>query len=96
MKAQNDEPIKDVLQKMLQDYKLKSRIQQLQIKKLWHELMGASVAKYTTDVVFRRQKLYITISSGALKQELSYSKEKIKNLLNEQMKETAIKEVIIR
>ena len=43
-----------------------------------------------------RKKLYITVDSAPLRQELSYGREKIKKVMNEELGEDYIEEVIIR
>ena len=96
MRDKNDRPIKNVLKDMLQQYKLKSKFTEVKIKNLWTELMGPSIAGYTKDIVVRRRKMYINIDSAALRQELSFSKEKIKNLINEELGEEYLEEVFIR
>lgn len=96
MQEKNDKPIKRVLQEMVSHYKLKSKLNQVRINALWSELMGPSISKYTKDILIRRRKLYITIDSSPLKQELSYAKEKIKDLINAELGEEYILEVIIR
>ena len=96
MRDKNDRPIKSVLKDMLDQYKLKSKFTQVKINNLWTELMGPSIAGYTKDIMIRRKKMYITIDSAPLRQELSYSKEKIKNLINEALEEEYLVDVIIR
>ena len=63
---------------------------------LWPELMGQTIANYTTEIVVRRQILYLTITSSSLKQELTYGKDKIIELINEELEEEYLKDVIIR
>ena len=38
--------------------------------------MGKAIANYTKDIKLRKNKLYLTIESAPLKQELSFGKEK--------------------
>ncbi len=96
MKKHNDQILKDVLKDMVDTYKLKPKLNQLKVRQVWEEQMGPSITNYTTEIYLRKNKLYITISSAPLKQELSYAKEKIISFLNEALAEEYIKEVIIR
>ena len=96
MKKHNDQILKDVLKDMVDTYKLKPKLNQLKVRQVWEEQMGTSITNYTTEIYLRKNKLYITISSAPLKQELSYAKEKIISFLNEALAEEYIKEVIIR
>jgi len=95
MKRHNDQKIGEALKDMLNKYRLKSKFNQTKVKSLWESLMGPSISRYTTDIVIRRNKLFVTLSSSPLKQELSIGKEKIKNIINEELGEEVITEVVI-
>ena len=95
MKRHNDQKIGEALKDMLQKYRLNSKFNQTKIKSLWETLMGPSISAYTKDIVVRRNKLFVTIESAPLKQELSLGKEKIRNIINEELGEEFIKEVVI-
>ena len=58
--------------------------------------MGTVVNNYTTEIKLRRKKLYVSISSAPLRQELSYGKEKIIKMFNEELGGDYIEDVIIR
>jgi len=96
VKEKNDQPIKAILKGWIDNSKIKSKLKQVEIKQLWRQMMGPSISNYTTDILIRKNKMYITISSAPLKQELSYGKEKIKKMINDEIGEEFVKEVIIR
>lgn len=96
MKKKNDLSLQEAMQDMLQEFRLKPRYDETRVKMLWEKLMGKTIATYTSAVTVRKNVLYLTILSAPLKHELSYAKEKIKNLLNEEMGEEYIKDVVIR
>ena len=91
-----EQSLKDVLQKMLEVYKLKGKLNQSRIKSLWVELMGPAIVKHTTEVKVFRERLYVTIDSAALRQELYLGRGKILELFNKELGEQFLKEVIIR
>ncbi len=95
MKRHNDQKINEVLKDMLKAYKLESRLNQTKVKGLWESLMGPGINRYTKDIVIRRNKLFVTLNSSPLKQELSLGREKIKNIINEKLGEEFIQEVVI-
>ena len=95
MRLNNDETLKDALQRLSNDKQFKTKLKQAKINSLWPELMGQTIAGYTTRIVVRKQILYLTITSSSLKQELTYGKDKIKNLLNEELGEEYLKDVVI-
>jgi hypothetical protein len=88
--------LQEAFQKILENSRLKNKIQALQIKDLWEELMGKTIAGYTEDIQIIDKKLIITTHVAPLKQELIFQREKIKNRLNDMMNEYAIHEVVIK
>ncbi len=86
----------EALQQFLKNSRFKQQVQALQIKDLWEELMGKTIANYTDDIQLIQHKLIITTHVAPLKQELLYQREKIKNRINEMMNEFAVHEVVIK
>lgn len=95
-RGNNQTTLKEALKAMLDHYKLKGKLNQSKIRHHWEEMMGPSIAGYTRDIKLYKGKLFIIIDSAPLRQELTYGKDKIRRLLNEELGEEAIKEVIIR
>jgi len=81
---------------MIEHYRLRPKLHQTKIRALWGQVMGAGIAGYTTGIRLQGRKLFISISSAPLRQELSFGKDKIKKILNEELGEAYIEEVIIR
>ena len=96
MKKKNDLSLQDAMQDMLREFRLKSPLDETRIKMMWEKVMGKTVVTYTSNIAVRKNVLYLTILSAPLKQELSYGKDKIRKLLNEELGEEFIKEVVIR
>ena len=96
MRKQNDQPISEALKDMIQEYRLGPQLNETRVKDLWAELMGKTISTYTSNISVRKNVLYLSILSAPLKQELSYAKDKIKDLLNEKLGEDFIREVVIR
>jgi hypothetical protein len=88
--------IQEAMQQFLNQSKLKQRVQGLQIKDVWEQLMGTTIAKYTDDIRLVNGSLIISTSTAPLKQELIFQKEKIRNRINEVFHEHVVKEVIIK
>lgn len=92
----NDTPVGDILMSYLKAYGLLDKYRAARAKQLWFDTMGPSIHKYTAAIYVHQQRLHIQINSAALRQEIGFSKDKIKNLINEDLKADFIKEVIIR
>ena len=88
--------IGDAIQKFLEQSRIKSSIQALQIGDVWAEIMGKTIAKYTEEIKIINDTLFITTHVAPLKQELVFQKEKIKLRVNEALGTNDIHEVIIQ
>ena len=86
----------EAMQLFLKKSKLKSGIQAVQIEEVWEKIMGKTVAKYTDKIQIFGGKLFVTTSIAPLKNELTYQKEKIIEMVNKELGEVVIKEVIIK
>lgn len=87
--------ISEAMKKFLEGSRIKGGIQALQIEDIWEEIMGKTIARYTDKLQIIGDKLIITTNVAPLKNELSYQKEKIKQRVNEAMKQQVVNEVII-
>lgn len=96
MSTHNETSLKEALHAMVEAYRLKHRLNQTRIRAMWAELMGPAIAGYTREIKMGRKKLYIYLDSAPLRQELSFGKEKIRRMLNEQLGEEYIQEVVIK
>jgi len=82
-RKKNEEPIKDVIQRLLKTYKLSGRINNAKIIENWEKMMGKTIAKHTTGLYIKQGVLYVRINSAALKQEMFLHKPKIKQIVND-------------
>ncbi len=87
-------PLKEVIDEMLKAYKIKGKINETQVLESWEKLMGRAIAARTTDLKFRYKKLYVTLNSAPLRQELAMSKTKLIELLNKDFSEKVVEDVI--
>ena len=91
----NNTEIKDLVNIFLKKNKLKKGLLDLEVKKVWFELMDNGIANYTLNVNLRNKTLYIKLSSPALKQELSYGKEKLMDLINKKFDEEIVQKIVL-
>ena len=95
MRKKNDITIGQALDMMVDDLKLRTKLNESRIRDGWVEIMGKPIAKYTSSVSLRDGKLYIKIDSAALKQELNYSRVKIMELFNKELGAQVVKDVVV-
>jgi Dna[CI] antecedent, DciA len=95
MKRHNDQSLKDILLLLVGSGKMKPKLNEAKIQQVWKENMGTTINAYTKSIAVHRNILYITIESSPLKQELFYGRDKIKDMMNDELGEVYIKEVMI-
>jgi len=96
MKRQNELLLKDAIREWLDSYNLREKVNEIQLVQSWEKLFGKTIAKYTQKIFVNNKRLYLTISSAPLRQELMYSRDKLKDRINEAIEENFIQEIIVR
>ena len=88
-------PLGDAIQELLKVYKLRGKYDETRLISSWEKLMGKTIASRTTKIYIKDKKLFVTLSSAPLKKELSFSKEKILTIFNEEIGQDIINEIIL-
>ncbi|MCS6934740.1 MAG: DUF721 domain-containing protein [Chitinophagales bacterium] len=95
MSGKNNMTLGEAINRMIDEFKLRPRINEARIRTRWSELMGVTIARHTQRIALKNGKLYIQISSAPLKNELLYSRDKIKEIFNQEFQEEVVTQVII-
>lgn len=96
-KRQNDSsPIGDVLKQIIDANKLQPGMDKIDVRDAWKNLMGNGVNNYTREIMLKGTTLYVELTSAVLREELSYGKEKIVKMINEELKREVVKDVVLR
>lgn len=88
--------IQDALKDFLTTNKLEKGLDKVNVRDAWSKLMGNGVNNYTTAVDIKNEILYVQLSSSTLREELSYGKDKIITMLNEELGKNLIKKIVLR
>lgn len=92
----NESPIGDVLKEFIQINKLQSGMDKIDVQEAWKSLMGNGVNSYTKEVILKGSTLYVSLTSAVLREELSYGKQKIITMINEELRKEVVKDVVLR
>ena len=88
--------MRDALKKFLDESRIKSGIQALQIEDVWEQIMGKTIARYTENLKIINDTLFITTSVAPLKQELIFQREKINQRVNEALGQKIITKIVVQ
>ena len=94
-KPDSMQTIEQAIGKFLEESHLSARFQVADMKAIWDDTMGKSIASRTQSLWFKDGKLVIKLQSGALKHHLLANRGKILVLMNEALKKDLVKEVVI-
>ena len=93
---ENNIKIGSLIKSYIKENNLENGLDNVEVKNVWYKLMKNGIANYTTDITLKNGILYIKLKSSALREELSYGKEKIIKILNEKLKKDLIKKIVLR
>ena len=96
MHLENQHSLKDVLKDMVDTMKWKEHLNETKVREVWKEKMGTTINHYTKEMNLRKGKLFITLTSAPLKQELTYEREKIMKMMNTELGGNYVTDVIVR
>lgn len=85
----------EAIREMAEFYNLDQRLRESKVIGAWEQVVGTMIAKHTTNLYIRRDKLYVVIGSSAVRSELSFSRTKLVSLLNKAAGEKVIDEVVL-
>ena len=95
-KRENDSfSVKDLMKHFIKENNLSKGMQKLKIEETWAKMMGAGVATHTTSVRLQNKMLIIQLTSSVLREELSYGKDKIIKMMNEELGEEVITKLML-
>jgi len=92
----NENSIGDVLKEFIQANNLQKGMDKIDVREAWKNLMGNGVNNYTREILLKGSTLYVELTSAVLREELSYGKEKIIKMINEELKREVVTNVILR
>jgi hypothetical protein len=88
--------IREAIRRFLEKSRLRDGLQAARIEEIWEQIMGKTVAQYTSRIQLVQHKLFIETPVAPLKQELMYQKPLIISRINEAFGTEVVKEVIIK
>src|SRR5690554_4719932 len=86
----------DALKEFIQANRLEKGLDKVNAKEAWHNVMANAISKYTSAIRLDGDTLTVQLSSSVLREELSYGKDKIIALLNEELGKELVKKLVLR
>jgi len=83
-----------VLSRMLDEYNISYKFHETEIISTWSDLVGKTIADKTARIFFKKKKLFVEITSAPLKNELTLSRSRVKEIIEKKFGKGIIEEVI--
>lgn len=93
VKKHNEQSLAQVIEKVINSYKLGDKMKELDLIKAWEEVMGRAVATRTREISVRNKILYLRLNSAPLREELSHNKQQLIKILNEKAGAVLIEDI---
>ena len=97
MLKKNAQPLSEALSDFFDENStLKVKLAEQRAVRGWSEVLGEGVSKYTRNVYFSRNVLYVQLSSAVLRAELIMNKEGLIKKLNDHAEMPVIHDIVFR
>ncbi len=93
-KRTNEQSLKQAIDGMLKDFHLDHKINEMRVISSWEKVMGKTVSNRTTQIYIRNKKLFVSLNSASLREELHHAREKIIKLLNDESGGVVIEDIV--
>jgi len=87
--------IEDLMKVMIKENNLTKGMRQMNVRGAWEKLMGNGVMSYTESVQLQNKTLVVKLKSSVLREELSYGKDKIIAMINEELGEELVTKIML-
>jgi predicted nucleic acid-binding Zn ribbon protein len=95
VKKTNNYPIKEAIDEFLKTFKLEKKIKEQQIIQSWETVVGKGIDRYTEEIRIKDGVMFVKLRSSVVRDELSYSKEKLLNALNSICGQPILKDIVL-
>jgi predicted nucleic acid-binding Zn ribbon protein len=87
--------IKQAIDQLLDQYKIRKKFNETAVVAAWPEVMGTAIANRTQNVYVRDRRLYVKIESAVVKNELVLMRSQILARLNEHVGQVLVDDLVI-
>ena len=88
--------IKSIIENFIDQDKISNGIFNVKIKQAWEKAVEKKIFDYTREIYVKKDVLFIKVSNPILKQEILYSRQKVIDLINEDLDKELIKKIVLK
>ncbi|WP_226389973.1 DUF721 domain-containing protein [Penaeicola halotolerans] len=90
----NISPLKEAIDQLLKTYQIKDKFEEKSLISSWEKLMGTPIAKRTSSLYIKDKKLFVTLTSAPLKQEMMMTRHKVMEIIVQEFGKDVVEEII--
>lgn len=80
---------------LIDAYGLREKMDELDISTAWDQVVGGMIARHTVSVRLRKGRLNVKVDSAPLRQELTFMREALKEILNKRAGRPVVQEIVL-
>lgn len=96
MRKSNTQKLDEVIAEVLKQLNLDVRLKETRLINSWPEVIGKTVARYTTNLYIKDKTLFVQLSSSVVRQELMMIRDGLIKALNDKAGEKIIERIVLR
>lgn len=90
----NEKKINQVFYELLRAYGISRKYDEHRLKSEWANVVGQTISSQTQSLDIDKDILYVRLKAAALREELSYTKGKLKEALNKAVGKEILRDII--
>lgn len=96
MRKNNTQKLDEVISEVLKDLNLDIRLKETRLINSWPDVVGKTVARFTTNLYIKNKILFVQLSSSVVRQELTMVRDGLVKTLNDKVGDRIIEKIVLR
>jgi len=88
--------LKEAMQDLFKQYQLDGKLREKRLLQSWARIMGNTIAKRTSKVFIKDKILFVYLSSASLRNEMTMSKSKVMDLIEQESGKGVIEDILFK
>lgn len=94
-KRSNEQSLEQALGHLVDAFGFREKMDELDITTAWDDVAGAMIARHTVAIRLHRGRLHVKVDSAPLRQELTYMREALREILNRRAGREVVQEIML-
>jgi hypothetical protein len=96
MRGSSEQSLKDAIRELVKTYRIEGKLNEVKLVQSWAKLMGPMISHRTANLYIKDRKLFVSLTSAPLREELGMARQKIVSMLNAEAGAVVIDEIIFQ